>query len=81
LYRQARKLEIADLTLGELSTRGTVSKREKETEEATKVLGVEMRKNLNIGDGDIQNTNANRLKLIESIRKYKPEIVFAPYCF
>ncbi len=81
LVQAGKKVGIADLTLGELSTRGTVSKREKETEEATKVLGVEMRKNLNIGDGDIQNTNANRLKLIESIRKYKPEIVFAPYAF
>lgn len=34
---------------------------------------------MNIRDGNIQNTESNRLKIIRLIRKHKPEFVFAPY--
>jgi bacillithiol biosynthesis deacetylase BshB1 len=74
-----KKVGIADLTLGELSTRGTGYTRKKETEKATNVLGIDTRTNLNLRDGDIQNTYGNRLKLIKLIRKYRPELVFAPF--
>jgi N-acetylglucosamine malate deacetylase 1 len=79
LVKSGKKVEIVDLTKGELSTRGNLAQRKKETEKATKVLGAEFRKNLGLKDGDIQNNFANRLKLIKHIREYKPEIVFAPY--
>ncbi|MFA5403362.1 MAG: bacillithiol biosynthesis deacetylase BshB1 [Ignavibacteria bacterium] len=79
LVKSEKKVGILDLTKGELSTRGNLAQRKKETEKATKVLGVEVRKNLGLKDGDIQNNYANRLKLIKIIREYHPEIVFAPY--
>jgi len=79
LVKSGKKVGILDLTKGELSTRGNLTQRKKETENATKVLGIAVRKNLGLKDGDIQNTSANRLKLIKIIRELQPEIVFAPY--
>lgn len=67
------------MTHGELSTRGNLHLREKEAESASKVLGISLRENLNLKDGNIELNQANKEKVIQAIRKYKPEIVFAPY--
>ena len=77
--QSGRKVGIVDLTKGELSTRGSLSVREKERKDASKVLGIEKRIVLDLEDGNIQNTAKNRAKLIRLIRKYKPELVFAPF--
>lgn len=79
LVREGRKVGILDLTKGELSTRGTLQSRKKETEAASKVMGIHYRSNLGLKDGNIQNTEANRLKLIKVLRETKPKIIFAPY--
>jgi len=79
LVQSGKKVGIVDLTKGELSTRGTPSVRKKEIADANKVLGIEFRANLNIPDGNVQNNESNRLKIIRLIRKHKPEYVFAPY--
>ncbi len=70
---------VVDLTRGEMSTRGNLKIRAKETDAATKILNLKIRKNLHLKDGDI-NFNKSALKqIVTSIRKYKPEIIFAPY--
>jgi len=79
LVKSGKKVGIVDFTKGELSTRGNLAQRKKETEAATKILGVEVRKNLGLKDGNIINNYENRLKLIKIIREYQPEIVFAPF--
>jgi bacillithiol biosynthesis deacetylase BshB1 len=79
LIKSGKKVGIADLTRGELGTRGTKSTREQESGKASKLLGLSLRVNLKIPDGNIQNTPANRLKVISVIRKYKPEIIFFPH--
>jgi bacillithiol biosynthesis deacetylase BshB1 len=79
LVNSGKNAGIADLTRGELSTRGTMEIREKETNEATKTLGIIYRTNLNIRDGSIDNTEENRLKVIQIIRACSPELVFLPY--
>ena len=79
LVESGKNTGIADLTAGELSTRGNLKLRKKETDSATRLLGISFRENLNISDGNIENNPLNRLKIIEVIRKYKPDIVFAPY--
>lgn len=73
------KIGIIDLTQAELSTRGTVDLREKEADKASALLNLSVRENLKIPDGQIDNSLSNRLKVIESIRKYQPEILLAPY--
>jgi bacillithiol biosynthesis deacetylase BshB1 len=70
-----KKLALVDLTRGELGTRGTAEIRDKESEAAAKILGVQFRENLNMRDGFFINDEAHQLKVIQMIRKYQPEIV------
>jgi len=70
-----KKVGIADLTRGELGTRGSAETREKEAAASAKILGLTVRENIGIPDGFFQNTPEYQLKVIEVIRKYQPEIV------
>jgi bacillithiol biosynthesis deacetylase BshB1 len=66
---------IIDLTLGEMGTRGTVQGRLKEAEEAAVIMGATARENLELEDGWIRADRESKLKLIASIRKFRPDIV------
>ena len=70
-----KKIGIIDLTRGELGTRGDVKTRDLESKNASKILGVDIRENLNFKDGFFVNDEKHQLKVIEIIRKYRPEIV------
>jgi bacillithiol biosynthesis deacetylase BshB1 len=70
-----KKVGIIDLTRGELGTRGSAEIRDKEAEKAAQILGVAIRENLRMRDGFFLNDEAHQLRIIEIIRKYKPEIV------
>ena len=70
---------IVDLTRGEMGTRGSAETRTKEALEAAKILKTSIRENLLIQDGDIEISNGNVQKVVLSIRKYRPKIVFAPF--
>ena len=69
-----KKVGILDLTKGELGTRGSAEIREKEANDAAKVLNVAFRENLNFKDGFFKNDEEHQLKLIQVIRKYKPDV-------
>ncbi len=73
------KVGLIDLTKGELGTRGTAESRQREAFNAAIILKVSLRENLEIPDGNIQHNKENLLKVIMTIRKYRPTIVFAPY--
>ncbi len=79
LKSQGYKTGIIDLTRGELSTRGTVELRTKESHEATQILSLDLRENIGLKDGDIKVESSTKNKIIEVIRKYRPKIVLAPY--
>ncbi len=70
-----KKVGIIDLTRGELGTRGNVITRDLESNNASKILGVEIRENLNFRDGFFKNDEFHQLEIIKILRKYKPEIV------
>ena len=70
---------IVDLTRGELSTRGTVARREEESRAAAEILGVEARDNLGVPDGGIENTRDSRVQVVKVLREYRPTIVLAPH--
>lgn len=70
-----KKVGIIDLTRGELGTRGTAETRDLESEEASKILGVEIRLNLGFADGFFVNDKTHQIEVIKMIRKFKPEIV------
>ncbi len=72
-----KKVGIIDLTQGELGTRGDVDTREKESQKANEVMGVIVRENLLMADGFFSHSSQNLLKIVEMVRKYRPEIVLA----
>ncbi len=72
---EGKKVGIIDLTQGELGTRGTAETRKVEAENAAKVLGVSVRENLKMADGFFANDEHHQRKVIEIIRKYKPQII------
>ncbi|MBN4049593.1 bacillithiol biosynthesis deacetylase BshB1 [Bacteroidales bacterium AH-315-N07] len=72
---KGKKVGIIDLTRGELGTRGTPEIREKESEEAAKILGVEARENLEFKDGFFLNDKTHQIEVIKVIRKFQPDIL------
>ena len=72
---QGKKVGIADLTAGELGTRGTHITRLKESEEATRIMGIDARINIGLPDGFFENTKPHQLEVIKAIRRFKPSII------
>jgi bacillithiol biosynthesis deacetylase BshB1 len=70
---------ILDLTRGEMGTRGSAEEREKEAEEAAKILRVSVRRALDIPDGRVENTFDNRLKIARVLRELRPQVLILPY--
>lgn len=77
LKEEGSKVGVVDLTMGELGTRGTVDTRKKESDASSKILNIDVRENLDLGDGWFENNQENKLKVIQAIRKYQPTIIFA----
>lgn len=74
---KGHKVGIVDFTRGELGTRGTPEIRATEAANAAAILGIHIRENLGFRDGFYCNDEAHQLKLVEVIRRYRPEIVLA----
>mgnify|MGYP006291730615 CR=1 FL=1 len=72
---EGRKVGIADMTRGEMSTRGTPVQREREAGAASKVLGLSVRVNLDLKDAFFENGWHEQQEVIRVIRKYRPDIV------
>ncbi len=70
-----KKTGVIDLTEGELGTRGSVKIRYEESANASEILGLDIRENLQLSDGFFLNNKDTQLKVIQSIRKFQPEIV------
>lgn len=77
LISEGKKVAVIDLTKGELGTRGTDETRKLEAENASKIIGISARENLEMKDGFFQNNEESQIKIVKMIRKYQPEIVFA----
>lgn len=77
LINEGKKVAIIDLTEGELGTRGTAETRRAETKLAMDILGVFERENLKMKDGFLSNSEEYQYRIIEMVRKYRPEIVLA----
>lgn len=70
---------VVDLTRGELGTRGTPAVRLREAKRAAQVLGLNVRENLGLPDGEVLVTPETRLKVIRALRKHRPMIVMASH--
>ncbi len=74
---RGRTIVIADLTRGEIGTRGDGETRAREAAEAARILGVRERINLDMGDGRVEDSLENRIRVVETIRRFRPAIVMA----
>ena len=74
---EGKKVGAIDLTRGELGTRGSAEIRDQEAKEASRILGLSIRENLQFRDGFFENKEDHQLEVIKMIRKYQPEIVIA----
>ena len=79
LKAEGASVGILDLTNGEPTPHGTPSIRGKETEEATKVLNLDYRKNLGLKNRELVSNLESRTLLAEEIRRVKPKNLFVPY--
>ena len=79
MQTQGLKVGVLDLTDGEPTPRGSKDTRRRETEEATKVLGLKWRENLGLPNRRLRSTLAARAALAGTIRRVRPRWLFAPY--
>lgn len=70
---------IADLTRGEMGSRGTREQRICEAAEAGKFLGASARENLEMPDTRLSDSPEARTKIAAVIRRHRPKVVLAPY--
>ncbi len=79
LVKDGHSVAVADITQGELGTRGSKEIRIAEAARAAKILGVATRRNLKIPDGGIELTKANTAKVITLIRELRPNVLIIPH--
>src|SRR5664280_2716836 len=70
---------ILDLSQGEMGTRGDATSRAREAEAAAKILRVQWRQALDLPDGRIEDTFANKLKVARVLREQRPRVLILPY--
>jgi bacillithiol biosynthesis deacetylase BshB1 len=78
MKQRGHRTGIIDMTSGDMGW-GTPEIRLAECEAARKILGLDVRECLDLGDGRIEDTFENRCAAAAVIRKHRPEIVLAPY--
>lgn len=64
-----------DVTRGEMGTRGTPDGRAAEAEAAAKILGLDIRENLELPDGHVFCDDDSRRKLVRSLRRLRPKVI------
>ncbi|OHB80649.1 MAG: bacillithiol biosynthesis deacetylase BshB1 [Planctomycetes bacterium RBG_16_64_10] len=73
------KVGVLDLTDGEPTPHGTPQIRARETEAATRVLGLDWRENLGLPNRSLEPTLDARGRLATVFRQLQPRWLFAPY--
>ena len=75
---EGRRTGIIDMTRGDMGW-GTPEERDRECEEAGRILGLDVRESLDLGDCRVANDFDTRCKVATAIRKHRPQIVLSPY--
>ena len=70
---------VLDLTSGEPTPLGTPEIRARETEAATKILGLDWRENLGLPNRELEPTLEARAALAGVFRRTRPRWIFSPY--
>ena len=70
---------VADLTRGEKASHGTPEERAREAEAASAELGIAFRDQLGLPDTEIAVAPPHIVRVVEELRRRRPEIVLAPW--
>ena len=74
---KGQSVGIADLTQGELGSRGSAATRLVESKTSAEILGVDFRVNLLMRDGFFTIDKRHIMRIVELIRRSKPTIILA----
>ncbi len=78
--KQGKQTAILDLTYAELSSNGTVERRQAEAAAANSLLGLAARYNFGLPDRGLEAVRTEAIKqVVDLIRQARPRIVLAPY--
>jgi len=64
-----------DVTRGEMGTRGTPEIRAAEARDATRILRLDIRENLELADGHVFVNEESRAKLVRVLRRLRPKVI------
>src|SRR5437763_6602497 len=79
LKSRGLKVGVADMTRGEMGTRGTPEIRAKEALDAARVMGLDARVNLGLPDGHLALNEESKLAVARILRKHQPKVVFTSH--
>jgi bacillithiol biosynthesis deacetylase BshB1 len=79
LATQGYHTGVVDMVRGELGSRGTPEIRAREARVSAIIMGVKVRENLKLKDGEIFDTAEARFRVVRALRKYRPDLVFTHY--
>jgi bacillithiol biosynthesis deacetylase BshB1 len=76
---QGHGVVLADLTRGECSSNGTPEQRERESQEAARLLGCDGRENLGLPDAGLRGDDPGQQRAVVSfLRAQRPDLVIVP---
>src|SRR3954447_24957308 len=70
---------VADLTRGEMGTRGTPEIRAREALDAARILGLDARVNVELADGHLALNEDTRVAVTRLFRRHRPHVVFTSH--
>ncbi len=70
---------VADVTRGEMGTRGTPEQRTDEASRAAEVMRLDVRLNLDLPDGHVHVTEDARRRMVRVIRRHKPKLLLTAH--
>ena len=83
LYLAMRSVRLAEPVLiwpaGETGTRGSAALRAEEAETAARIMGITERRNAELPDAHLANTDATRRVVVEALRHFRPRVVIVPF--
>ena len=78
LIDAGRRVAIADMTRGEMGTRGSSEQRAVECERATRLLGVQDRRNLGFADAGLRDCDQTLQAVVQLLRELRPHLFLVP---
>src|ERR1043165_9050162 len=70
---------VADMTRGEMGTRGTPEIRAKEALDAARVMNLDARVNVALPDGHLALNEDSKRAVVRLLRKHKPRVIFTSH--